>query len=393
MTINPYAGKVTTYDLTVGEKIDMDELIYMISPVDSPLINGVASDGRQILASSPTTETTFKWMDEELLLPRAAASAVNASTGTGVTTVTVSTTDIYKFQVGDLLTVMDEGTAQHAAVLLVDSLVTGTGVMTVSGWANHAVQTAIAVGDIVTCLGTALAEGSDPGTARSADRTQRLNYTQIFGPTPIFMSRTEQQISRYGVSDEFAKQVYGRSVENVITREQAYLYGQPVNNTTSKKRSTGGLSYWLTSNVDSSSTTLTTSNLDTQLQACYNAGGIPNLLIANPASLSTLNDTTNTSTVRHTFDDPRRGRQSVMSIYSEFGEVSVTRNRWVNAETAFLVTKENVQRRVIQPLVVEALAKTGDSDKVQILCEEGLQVKGQQHMAYFSGLTGYTGSA
>lgn len=393
MTVNPYSGKVTTYDLTVGQKIDMDELIYMISPVDSPLINGVASDGRQILASSGTTETTFKWMDEELLLPRAAASAVNASQGTSVTTVTVSTTDIYKFQVGDLLTIMDEGTAQHGAVLLVDSLVLSTGVMTVSGWANHGDQTAIAVGDIVTCLGTALAEGSDPGTARSADRTIRSNYTQIFGPTPIFMSRTEQQISRYGVSDEFAKQVYGRSVENVITREQAYLYGQPINDTTNKKRSTGGLSYWLTSNVDSSSTTLTTTIIDTQLQACYNAGGIPNLLIANPASLATLNDTTNTATVRHTFDDPRRGRQSVMSIASEFGEISVARNRWVNAETAFLVTKENLQRRVIQPLVVEALAKTGDSDKVQILCEEGLQVKGQQHMAYFSGLTGYTGSA
>ena len=52
--------------------------------------------------------------------------------------------------------------------------------------------------------------------------------------------------------------------------------------------------------------------------------------------------------------------------------------------------KENFQRRVIQPLVVEALAKTGDSDKVQIVCEEGLQVKGESHMARFTNLTGYT---
>ena len=44
----------------------------------------------------------------------------------------------------------------------------------------------------------------------------------------------------------------------------------------------------------------------------------------------------------------------------------------------------------MQPLVVEALAKTGDSDKVQIVCEEGLQVKGQSHMARFTSLTGYT---
>ena len=41
----------------------------------------------------------------------------------------------------------------------------------------------------------------------------------------------------------------------------------------------------------------------------------------------------------------------------------------------------------MQPLVVEALAKTGDSDKVQIVCEEGLQVKGETHMAVYNSLT------
>ena len=71
------------------------------------------------------------------------------------------------------------------------------------------------------------------------------------------MSRTEQQVSRYGVSDEFAKQVYGRSVENVITREQAYLYGKPVNDTTNQRRATGGLMNLITTKTDSSTTPLT----------------------------------------------------------------------------------------------------------------------------------------
>jgi hypothetical protein len=331
-------------------------------------------------------------MDEEILLPRAAASAANTATDTSMTAITVTAADSYKFQVGDLVTVMDEGAAQHNAVLRITAINNTSGVLTVAGWANHSSQTAVAIGDIVTCLGTALAEGSDPGTARSKDRVMRSNYTQIFGPTPVEMSRTEQQISRYGVPDEFAKQLFNRSIENVITREQAYLYGQPVNDTTNKMRSTGGLSYWLSSNV-STATSLTAANIDTELQACYNAGGIPDLLIANPASLGDLNDTANTSTVRHVIDDPRRGRVPTMSIFSEFGQVDVVRNRWVNAETAFLVKKENISRRVMQPLVVEALAKTGDADKVQMVCEEGLQVKGQAHMAFFKQLTTYTGAA
>jgi hypothetical protein len=388
MTIVGYGGKVTSYDLAVGVKINMDELIYMISPVDSPLINGVGTDGRQLLGSSPVDQTTFKWMDEELLLPSAPASAVNSSTGTSVTAVTVTAANSYKFQVGDLITIMDEGAVQHAAVLRVTAINNTTGVLTCAGWANHSAQTAIAVGDVVTCLGTALPEGSDPGTARSADRTIRSNYTQIFGPTPVNMTRTEQQISRYGVSDEFAKQLYGRSVENVITREQAYLYGQPVDDTTNKQRSTGGLNSFITSNVDTT-TTLTLASLESQMQACYNAGGVPDLLIANPASMATLNAISDSGRVRTVIDDPRRGRVPVTSVFHEFGETQLVRNRWCHKETAFVVQKDNIQRRVMQPLIVEALAKTGDSDSVMLLCEEGLQVKGESHMGKWTTLTGY----
>jgi hypothetical protein len=40
---------------------------------------------------------------------------------------------------------------------------------------------------------------------------------------------------------------------------------------------------------------------------------------------------------------------------------------------------------------MERLAKTGDSDKAQIVCEEGLEIKGEAHMAWLSNLS-YTGS-
>jgi len=77
-------------------------------------------------------------------------------------------------------------------------------------------------------------------------------------------------------------------------------------------------------------------------------------------------------------------------VFHEFGETQMVRNRWCHTETAFVVQKDGIQRRIIQPLIVEALAKTGDSDSVMLLCEEGLQVKGESHMAKFTGLTSYT---
>ena len=390
MAIVGYGGKVTSYDLAVGVKINMDELIYMISPTDSPFINGIGTDGRQLLSSSPVDQQEFKWMDEELLIPRATVTDTGAA-GAGATDVTVSAADSYKFQVDDLITIGEADAAVNAAVKRVTHVNTDAGVLTLADWANASAWPATTAGhaDTVICVGTALVEGSDPGEARSADRTIRTNCTQIFGPTPIHMSRTEQQVTRYGVSDEFAKQVYGRSVENVITREQAYLYGQYNNDTSNKRRSTGGLNYHITSNTDTT-TTLTITAFENLQQKCYNAGGMPDLLIANPASFATLNAVGDSGRVRTVIDDPRRGRVPVSSVFTEFGETQMLRNRWCHAETAFLISKDGISRRVMQPLVVEALAKTGDSDKVQIVCEEGLQVKGEQHMGKFTTLSGYS---
>ena len=390
MAVVGFSGKVTSYDLAVGVKISMDELIYMISPIDSPLINGIGTDGRQLLGSAGVDQTEFKWMDEELLLPRAPAAGTGAA-GAGVTTVIVSTADSYRFQVGDLITIGEEGVAMHNSVKIITAN-TNNGTLTLGNWVNDSdwPASAAAQEDTIICVGSALAEGSAPGDARSADRTIRSNYTQIFGPTKVEMSRTEQQITRYGVSDEFAKQLYGRSVENVITREQAYLYGIKHEASGEKRRSTGGLSYWISSNSDTTTNTLSIAGLETLMQKCYNAGGVPDLLIANPASMATLNDISDSGRVRTVIDDPRRGRVPVTSVFHEFGETQMVRNRWCHTETAFVVQKDGIQRRIIQPLIVEALAKTGDSDSVMLLCEEGLQVKGEQHMAKFTGLTTYT---
>ena len=185
MAVVGYAGKVTSYDLDVGVKINMDELIYMISPTDSPLINGIGTDGRQLLSSSPVDQQEFKWMDEELLLPRCQVAGTGAG-GAGATTITVSAADSYRFQVDDLLNIGETDAVANGAIKRITAINNSTGVINVSDWANGSAWpgTTLAHLDTVICVGTALVEGSDPGEARSADRTIHSNYTQIFGPTP-----------------------------------------------------------------------------------------------------------------------------------------------------------------------------------------------------------------
>jgi hypothetical protein len=121
-------------------------------------------------------------------------------------------------------------------------------------------------------------------------------------------------------------------------------------------------------------------------QLSYNQGGVWDRLMANPGSLGDLNLTTDTNRVRQEVQDSRRGRVPTMEILTEFGGVTVVRNRWVHPFNAYGFARENVIRRVMRPLVLERLAKTGDSDKAQIVCEEGLEVKGESHGAKMTGL-------
>ena len=89
----------------------------------------------------------------------------------------------YKFQVDDLITIGEADAAVNAAVKRVTHVNLDAGVLTLADWANSAAwpATTAAHADTVICVGTALIEGSDPGEARSADRTIRTNCTQIFG--------------------------------------------------------------------------------------------------------------------------------------------------------------------------------------------------------------------
>lgn len=378
-------GRATSYDLTTGVVVNMDEAIYMLSPEDTPLLTGLGSNGMTLIGSSPVNERVFSWMDDTILTPR---TALNGAITTADTIWTVATGDRIKFSTGDILLVGKAAATEQVRV--VGYGITAETLLVTRAWAGTA--TNYASGALVAGLGTALAEGSDPEAARTNDRVENSNVTQIFGPTKVDLSRTEQQVYKYGTgTNEWTYQLMKRMTENAISREQAYLYGAKVDSTTLKIRTTGGLRFWITTNVDASSTTLTVAAIQTRQQLGYNQGGFADIIFANPVAMDTLNDVANTSIVRETLEDPKRGRTRVAYVDTEFGSVELARNRWCLPMDAFGINRENVVRRVLQPLIFERLAKTGDSDQGQIVCEEGLEVKGEEHLFRFSNLN-YTGS-
>lgn len=373
---------LTSYDLTAGVKVNIDELIYLLSPTDLPMTLGVDADGTMVVRTAPVDQKAFSWQDEDLLVPRTTIAVAT----TGDTFITVATGERARFATGDMIRFMKAAAAVELAY------VTGYGstaeTLTVTRGFQSTTATNYASGTIILGVGTALPEGSDPSATRARDRTLRTNYTEIFGPYKVAMSRTDRKVSRYGVPDEWAHQVAARTRETMIHIEQALLFGVSFDDTSNKKRGTGGLAHYITGgSLNATATQLTVANIATAQQTAYNAGDVPMVLIANPNSLGDLNDTANTSVVRQTEVDSRRGRARVEMIDTEFGTTTILRNRWCHPSWAFLVKPDALIRRILDPLQYEVLAKTGDADNAQIVAEEGFEIKGYQHLAAFNNLT------
>ena len=192
-------GIITSYDLTVGVKINMDEAIYFLSPMEVPLLAGFDGSGNSVLAQAPVDERTFYWMDEEALLPR---SQLAAAATTGTAFLTVQSGHQLRFSTGDLITVHEAG---HSETMRISAYGTTADTIVVDrGYAGTAGD--IASGVTVISVGTGLAEGSDPNAARSIDRTEEYNYTQIFKDA-VTVSDTHAGLSKAGRARELPYQV------------------------------------------------------------------------------------------------------------------------------------------------------------------------------------------
>lgn len=380
-------GVATSYDLTVGVVVNMDEAVYLLSPADSPMISGLASDGLSVIASRPVDEIVFSWLDDTILTPRGTVAAVV----TADTVITVGSGQRTKFSTGDVVMIdKANGNDGGGEKIRITGYGTTTDTLLVTRGLTGSATT-YASDSLILGLGTALSEGSDPEAARTNDRVESSNVTQIFGPTSVHVSATEQVVRKYGVRNEMTHQLMSRMKENVIAREQAFLYGSKFNSTSAKIRTTGGLNQFIATNVNTTSTQLTVANIQSFQQSLYNQGGAPDRLMANPVALADLNDIGNTSIVRVEITDGRRGRVRTSYVDTEFGSVAIVRNRWATSHDAWLFNRERVIRRVLRPLTFQMLAKTGDSDKGQIVCEEGLEVVGEEHAGRFEALS-YAGS-
>lgn len=369
----------TSYEQTVEHILQMDDMIYTLSPNDIPLTMGIGGNGVPIIGSRPVANRTFWWQEEEMPLPRGvAAEAIDGSE----TEIDVPAGSAVKWAIGDSIRIDDE-------IVIVTDVDTVNDDITVVRGARGTSATTHSDGVDMIGLGTSLPEGQ-LGGGNYLGRDKYSNYTQIFSGQ-VQASRTEQSIPKYGVSNELVKQTAARMHHLQLGIENAALYGIKYNDDATRTRLTGGLKSFITNsaNVDSSADWMTLKTVEALLAVIHDAGGNTDgmTLLAKELNFEALNNLTDTGRVTtQEYTDEKRGRQKARVLMTEYGDVTLARDRWAGSGDAFLYHPENFVKRDFQPLIMQPLAKTDDTDKYMMVAECGFELKGADHAARFSVL-------
>lgn len=241
------------------------------------------------------------------------------------------------------------------------------------------------------------AEGQD-ATAATAAPTSRLgNYTQIVQKTIQVSGTLDTAVDKAGRASEKQYQVskaseeLKRDIELIINSNQA-----KAGTTTTRKM--GTLLSWITTNVnkgasgtnptgdgsdirsDDTTRTFTETMLKDAVQQVYTSGGSPELLVVPTGLKSTVSAFTGIAEHRVTGESnqPRTIIANADAYLSDFGLIQIVPNRFMRATDALILDPEYAALAYLRPFVSQDLAKTGDSEKTQILAELTLQVSTEQ---------------
>jgi len=246
----------------------------------------------------------------------------------------------------------------------------------------------------------AAVEGAD-ATAATLTPTVRIgNYTQIVQKTTQ-VSGTLESVDKAGRKSEKAYQLakasaeLKRDIEAIITANQGRDAGS---STTARKM--GSLLSWIKTNTNKQSATTagadpTTIGVSTRtdgttrtfqesmlkdvVQKVFSSGGTPTLLVVPPALKQVVSGFTGLT--QHRYNSNATAEITILAgadLYqSDFGVLQIVPNRFMRSRDALVLDPEYASLNYLRPFQTNDLARTGDSEKTQILAELTLEVKNE----------------
>lgn len=250
----------------------------------------------------------------------------------------------------------------------------------------------------------AVLEGDDAVTD-AVDPTVRLNnQTQIQDKVPR-VTGTQQNMDPAGRGNELDYQLMKRAkelktdVEKSLLANKAKVVG---NNTT--PRVMAGIESWIATNTSlgATGTAPTGDGTDTRgpgtpraftedllkdvLGQCYDEGGEPDLILVGSFNKQALSAFTGNST--RNVDSRDKTLITAIDIYqSDWGDLQVMTDRFQVQASALVLERDKWAYSTLRDFQTDDLAKTGDSERRQLLVEGTLEARNQKASAIVADLT------
>lgn len=246
-------------------------------------------------------------------------------------------------------------------------------------------------------------EGDDATTTASVATTRRGNYTAISDEVAR-TSGTARAVNSAGRADEHDYQMLKRAkelktdLEKILCANNARVAG---NDTTA--RECAGIPTWIISAVDNAgdgteptgdgsdayvagtARQLTEDMIKTAAKTCWDNGGNPDVLLVSSFSRQ-IASTFGGATKLQKAED--KTLHATFDVYEgDFSTLKLIPSRFTQTDHAFGLEMEYWAVAFLRNMVTEPLAKTGDSDQTQILCEYTLEARNEKSSFAIRDLT------
>jgi hypothetical protein len=255
--------------------IDMSDVIFLLQPSAAPLTVLLSK-----LQSRPAINPKFEWLEDDL---QARWDEVNSTTNIPSTQTNIPVKNISYFTVQDIVKVPATG-----EVMLVTAVDTENNQITVIRGYGTTPAATIPAGALLVILGNAIREGAKAPEMKTTKVVAKYNYTQIFR-TPFGVTGTLANSELYGGPD-LPTQRKKKGIEHAVDIERAFLFGEPKEDLTGEqpRRTTGGVLYFVRSNVYNVNGSLTLSKLEEFCKMLFQYGSDVKFLFCSPTVLSAI---------------------------------------------------------------------------------------------------------
>jgi hypothetical protein len=255
----------------------------------------------------------------------------------------------------------------------------------------------------------AVIEGNDATTTAAVASVRLGNYTQISDKVPR-VTRTQRQVQSAGRGDELDYQIMKMSkllkndMESAILANKAKAVGSE-----SVARQLAGIESWIATNTDLGATgtaptgdgtdtrgtgtprSFAESQLKAVLSDCFDAGGNPDTIMVGSTIKQAMSGIVNGGAAgaaqRVVTGDASTVHTAIDIYVSDFGSLAVVPNRFQVQDSMLVLEMDMWAMSTLADFEETPLAKTGDSDRVQVLSEYTLEARNEAASGIVADLT------